>query len=100
MLAFRAERADVAWAVVHQAVADHLVLALEAFAALGARAACDWAVVWSTLAVHIFVGAGGVWLAGVYMLWRRQTELTLADIASETFQLCSLGRRICTVRVS
>lgn len=57
MLALRAERADVARAVVHEAVADHLVLALEALAALGARAAGDGAVVRAALAVDVLVRA-------------------------------------------
>lgn len=55
VLAFWAERANIAWAVVYQTMANHLVLAFESFPAFRARAACDWAVVWSTLAVHIFV---------------------------------------------
>ena len=33
MLALWTEWSDVAWAVVHQTMADHLILALEAFAA-------------------------------------------------------------------
>ena len=33
MFAFWTEWTDVAWAVVHQTVPDHLVLTLEAFAA-------------------------------------------------------------------
>ena len=57
MFAFRAKRADIAWAIVHQAVANHLVLAFESLAAFGARAACNWAVVRSTLAVHVLVRA-------------------------------------------
>ena len=57
MFAFRAERTDIAWTVVHQAVANHLILAFESLAAFGARTACDWAVVWSALAVHILVRA-------------------------------------------
>jgi hypothetical protein len=68
MFAFRAERTDIAWTVVHQAVANHLVLAFESFAAFGARAACDWAVMWSTLAVHIFVRTSDHLLAGGYAL--------------------------------
>ena len=71
MFAFRAERANIAWTVVHQAVADHLVLAFESFAAFGARAACDWAVVWSTLAVHVFVRASDHSLAGSCALRKR-----------------------------
>jgi hypothetical protein len=55
MLAFRTERADIARTVVHQAMAYHLILAFESFATFRARAACDWAVVWSTLAVHVLV---------------------------------------------
>ena len=100
MLTFRAERADIAWAVMHQAMADHLVLALEAFAAFGARAARNWAVVWSTLAVHILVGASEYSLAGDRTLEKCYVRYTLADIASEKFQPYNLGRRICTARVS
>lgn len=100
MLAFWAERADVARTVVHQAMADHLILAFETFAAFGARAACDWAVVRSTLAVHILVGASEHMLAGGHTLEKCYVRHTLADIASGKFQLCSLGRRICTARVS
>lgn len=58
MLPLRAERADVARAVVHEPVADHLVLALEAFAAFGAGTACYGAVVWTVLAVDVLVRAG------------------------------------------
>ena len=54
-----AERADVAWGFVHEAVADHLVFALEAFAAGGARAALDWAVVRAGLGVDVCMGARG-----------------------------------------
>ena len=54
-----AERADVAWGFVHEAVADHLVFALEAFAAGGAGAALDWAVVRAGLGVDVCMGAGG-----------------------------------------
>ena len=64
MLAFRAERADIARTVVHQAVANHLVLAFESFAAFGARAACNWTVVRSALAVHVLVRASEGLLAG------------------------------------
>lgn len=100
MLALRAERADIARTVVHQAMADHLVLAFESFAALGARAACNWAVVRSTLTVHIFVGASEGLLAGDDTLDKRCVEHTLANTVSEMFQPCNLGRRICTARVS
>lgn len=58
MLSFGAEGTDVAWAVVDEAVADHFVLAFEAFAAFGAGAACDWAVVRAVLAVDVLVRAG------------------------------------------
>lgn len=68
MLAFRTERADIARTVVHQAMAYHLILAFESFATFRARAACDWAVVWSTLAVHIFVRTSDHLLAGGYAL--------------------------------
>lgn len=71
MLAFWAKRADIAWTVVYQAMADHLVLAFESFAAFGARAACDWAVVWSTLAVHILVRTSDYPLAGSCALVER-----------------------------
>lgn len=57
MLPLRAEGTDVAGAVVHEPVADHLVLALEAFAAFGAGAACYGAVVWTVLAVDVLVRA-------------------------------------------
>ena len=66
MLAFWTERADIAWAVVYQTMANHLIFAFESFTAFRARAACDWAVVWSTLAVDIFVGTSNHWLAGVH----------------------------------
>lgn len=46
---------DIARAVMYQAVADHLVLALEPFAAFGAGAARNRTIVWATLAVDIFV---------------------------------------------
>lgn len=100
VLAFWAEWADIARAVVHQAMADHLVLAFESFAALGARATCDWAVVWSTLTVHIFVGASGGLLAGDDTPGKRRVEHTSVNTVSEMFQPCSLGRRTCTARVS
>ena len=100
MLAFRTERADIARTVVHQAMAYHLILAFESFATFRARAACDWAVVWSTLAVHILVGASKGLLAGDHALGKCYFGHTLVDIASGTFQLCSLERRICTARVS
>ena len=66
MLTFWAERADIAWTVVHQAMANHLVLAFESLAAFGARTACDRAVVWSTLTVHILVRASKDLSAGVH----------------------------------
>ena len=56
MLALRAKRAHVPGAAVHEAVPDHLVLALETPAALAARAARYRAVVWSVLGVHVPVG--------------------------------------------
>ena len=71
VLAFWAEWADIAWAVVHQAMADHLVLAFESFAAFGARAACNWAVMRSTLAVHVFVGTSEHLLVGQYKFGKR-----------------------------
>jgi hypothetical protein len=71
VLAFRAERADIAWTIVYQAMADHLVLALESFAAFGARAACNWAVVWSTLTVHVLVGASKYLLVGDHTSFER-----------------------------
>lgn len=58
MLPLRAEGTDVARAIVDEPVADHLVLALEAFAAFGARTACYGAVVWTVLAVDVLVRAG------------------------------------------
>ena len=54
------EGADVARAVVHEAVADHFVLALEALAAFGARAARHGAVVRAGGGVDVCVGAGWV----------------------------------------
>ena len=90
MLAFRAKRADIAWTVVHQAVANHLVLALESFATFGARAACNWAVVRSTLAVHVLVGASEHLLVSDDTPSKRCTGHTLAGIASGMSQLCSL----------
>jgi hypothetical protein len=41
------EGTDVARGIVYQAVSDHLVFPLEAFAALTPRATLDTAVVWS-----------------------------------------------------
>jgi hypothetical protein len=55
MFAIRAERADVAWTTVHETVADHLILSLEALAAFAARTAWDRAVVRSNRAVDIAV---------------------------------------------
>ena len=100
MFALWTEWTNVAWTVVHQTMADHLILTLEAFAAFGARAARNWAVVWSTLAVHILVGASEYSLAGDRTLEKCYVRYTLADIASEKFQPYNLGRRICTARVS
>jgi hypothetical protein len=57
MLAFWTERTDIAWAIVHQAMANHFVFALEPFAALRASAARDRAVVWPTLAVYVLMRA-------------------------------------------
>jgi hypothetical protein len=85
---------------VHQAMAYHLVFAFESLAAFGARAACNWAVVWSTLAVHVLVGAGEHILADYHTYLEHCIERTSADIASGTFQLCNSGRRICTAQVS
>lgn len=56
-VALRAKGADVARRVVHEAVADHFVLALEALAALGAGAALDGAVVRPALRVDVGVRA-------------------------------------------
>lgn len=63
VLTLWAEWANVTWTVVHQAMADHLVLALEALAAFRTRAACDGAVVWSALAVDVLMRAVGGALA-------------------------------------
>jgi hypothetical protein len=57
MLALWTEGTYVAWAVVHQTMANHFVLALEAFTTFRAWAAGDGTVVWPTLAVDVFVGA-------------------------------------------
>lgn len=58
MLAVRTERAYVAGRVVDEAVTYHLVLALEAFAAFGAWASRNRAVVRSVLGVDVRVRAG------------------------------------------
>lgn len=55
VLALGAEGTHVARTVVHEAVADHFILALEAFAALGALAALDGAVVRAHGAVDVAV---------------------------------------------
>ena len=100
MLAFWTEWADIAGAVVHQAVTDHLVLAFEPFAAFGTGAACHWAVVRSTLAVHILVRANEDISAGGQTQIGIALKCTLANTASGKFQLCSLGRHIYTAQVS
>ena len=53
----RAEGADVAWRLVSETVADHLVLAFEAFAALGAGTICHWTVVRARRGMRCGVGA-------------------------------------------
>ena len=57
MLSVRAERADIAWAIVHQSMPYHLVFPLEALATLAAWAGLDGAVVRSVLAMHVPVRA-------------------------------------------
>lgn len=47
MFSIGTERTDVARGIVYQAVPDHLVFPLEAFAALTPWATLDTAVVWS-----------------------------------------------------
>jgi hypothetical protein len=64
MLSFWTERTNIAWAIVHQAVTNHFILALEPFAALGAGAACDRTVVWTALAVNVLMRAAKDMLAG------------------------------------
>ena len=59
MFSVRTERADEPWAVVHQPVPNHLVLALEAFSAFASGTAGDRAIVRSILAVNILMGTGG-----------------------------------------
>jgi len=39
------KRADVAWAIMHQPMPDHLILPLESSATLATWAGYDWAVV-------------------------------------------------------
>jgi hypothetical protein len=60
MLSFWTERTNIAWTVMHQTVPNHFVFALEPFAALRAGAACDRAVVWTALAVDIFMRAADI----------------------------------------
>lgn len=55
MLTLRAERANVAWRLVHQAVANHLVFALEALAMLRAIALLHRTVVWPVLRMDVCV---------------------------------------------
>lgn len=57
MLTIWAEGTYVARAVVYQAVADHFVLAFEAFAAFAAGTFFDRAVVRAALAVDVSMGA-------------------------------------------
>jgi hypothetical protein len=57
VFAIRTKWTDIAGRLMHEAVADHFVLALEAFAAFGADTAGDGAVVWAVLEVHVCVGA-------------------------------------------
>jgi hypothetical protein len=64
VLAFWTEWTNIAWTIVHQAVTNHFVLALEPFPALRAGAACDRTVVWTTLAVDVLMRAADHMLAG------------------------------------
>lgn len=57
MLTLRTEGTDVARRFVDEPVADHLVLPLEPFAALGARAVRLRAVMRTVLGVHVGVRA-------------------------------------------
>jgi hypothetical protein len=58
VLSVGTKRTHIPGARVHEAVADHFVFALEAFAAFGTGAAGDGAVVRARLGVHVGVGAG------------------------------------------
>lgn len=46
VVSIRTERTDVARGFMNEAVPDHLVLALETFAALATGTAGDWAIMW------------------------------------------------------
>jgi hypothetical protein len=49
------ERTHIAGGLVHEAVSDHLVFTLEAFAAFASWAAFHWAEVWPCLRVDVGV---------------------------------------------
>ena len=57
MFSLWTEGANVAWTIVYQPMADHLVLKLESFSALGTRAASDRTVVRSALRMDVLVRA-------------------------------------------
>ena len=97
VFAIRAERTHIARRLMHEAMADHFVFALEALAALGARAALHGAVVRSVLRVHIRMRAREHQISicdreGLGRLAIR----TLADTASETAAHCTRDNRIGT----
>jgi hypothetical protein len=55
VFAIRAKRTYIPRRLMNEAVANHLVLALETFATFGAETAYDRAIVWSVLRVYIGV---------------------------------------------
>jgi hypothetical protein len=56
MLPIGTKRTHIPRRLMHEAVPNHFVFALEAFSAFGARAAADGAVVWAGLGVYVCVG--------------------------------------------
>jgi hypothetical protein len=68
---------------MHEAVADHFVLALEAFAAFGAETAGDGAVVWTVLGMHVCVGTIRLISDYVQSIACSDRGLTSVDTASE-----------------
>lgn len=53
MLSFRTKGTDIAWRLMHQAMAYHFVLPLESFASFGPRTRLHGAIVWSVLTVYV-----------------------------------------------
>jgi hypothetical protein len=60
MFPIRTERTHIPRRLVHEAMPNHFVFALEAFSAFGAGAAQDGAVVRPGLGVYVCVGTMGV----------------------------------------